>query len=103
MQGDGYPSRGSGFQGELHRNGVPRLYRYSINFQAAGGETISRTCTARRVTPAYPAMLALHGTGDEGKIIDGSTAKKKRATRRVGRAGLRGDSPITRAWVTERV
>jgi dienelactone hydrolase len=58
----------------------PNYTRYSINFQAAPGETIyAYLYRPKGNAKRYPAMLALHGTGDEGKkIIDGSTAKKNR-------------------------
>lgn len=58
----------------------PGYTRYSINFQAAPGETIyAYLYRPKGNAKRYPAMLALHGTGDEGKkIIDGSTAKKNR-------------------------
>ncbi len=54
----------------------PSHTRYSINFQAAAGETIyAYLYRPKGDDKRYPAMLALHGTGDEGKrIVDGSTA-----------------------------
>ena len=59
----------------------PSYTRYNINFQAAPGETIyAYLYRPKGNAKRYPAMLALHGTGDEGKkIIDGSTVRKNRA------------------------
>lgn len=54
--------------------------RYSINFEAARNETIyAYLYRPKGNLKSYPAMLALHSTGADGKkIIDGSTNKRNR-------------------------
>ncbi|MDD4592788.1 MAG: alpha/beta fold hydrolase, partial [Parabacteroides sp.] len=56
-------------------------FRYSINFEVAPSEKVfAYLYRPRGAEKVYPAMLALHGTGAEGKrIIDGATNIKNRA------------------------
>ncbi len=57
-----------------------KYVRYSINFEAAPSEKVfAFLYKPLGVTGKSPAVLALHGTGAEGKlIIDGSTSLKNR-------------------------
>ena len=58
-----------------------KYIRYTINFEVAPSEKVfAYLYRPKNISKLFPAILALHGTGIEGKkIIDGSTSTKNRA------------------------